>query len=62
LSLIKIQLVTHKPDEQSKTNKLCIIATTFLLAVGTKSVIQKMDKGVFYQEANQSEHEAEKIF
>jgi hypothetical protein len=27
------QLFTHKPDEQSRKNKLCIIANTFLMAV-----------------------------
>jgi hypothetical protein len=31
--------VTHKPDEQCRKNKLCIIAFTSLLAVGTNSFI-----------------------
>jgi len=32
-------LVIHKPHEQSTKNKLCIIATTSLLAVATNSLI-----------------------
>jgi len=38
-------LFTHKPDEQSRKNKLCIVATTSLLAVGTNSPIQKWKNG-----------------
>jgi uncharacterized membrane protein len=33
------RLVIHKPDEWSSKNKLCIVATTSLLAVGTNSLI-----------------------
>ena len=33
------QLVTHKPNEQSRKNKLCIVVTTSLLAAGTNSPI-----------------------
>jgi len=33
------QLVIHKPDEWSRKNKLCIVTTTSLLAVGTNSLI-----------------------
>jgi hypothetical protein len=29
------QLVTHRPDEQSRKNKLCIVATSSLLGEGT---------------------------
>ena len=32
------QLVTHKPDEQSRKTKLCMVATTTLVAVGTNSL------------------------
>ena len=32
------QSVTHKPDEKSRKNKLSIIATTSLPAVGTNSL------------------------
>jgi len=32
-------LVIHKPYEQNTKNKLCIIATISLLAVGTNSLI-----------------------
>jgi hypothetical protein len=34
-----IEFVTHKPDEQSRKNKLYFIATTSLLAVGTNNLI-----------------------
>ena len=54
-------LVIHKPDEQCNKNSLCIVATTFLLAVGTTSY-KKWIQGIFYQGINQSEHEAEKNF
>jgi hypothetical protein len=40
------QLITHNPEEQSRKNKLCIIAITSLLAVGTQSHIN-MDNGSF---------------
>jgi len=33
------QLVTHKPEEETRKNKLCIVATIFLLVVGTNSLI-----------------------
>jgi hypothetical protein len=32
-------IVINKPDEQSRTNKLCIVATKFLLAVDTNNLI-----------------------
>jgi hypothetical protein len=33
------QFVTHKPDEQRRKNKPCIVAMTSLLAVGTNGLI-----------------------
>ena len=42
LSIYTLQtkpLVTHMPDEQSRKNKLCIIATCSLLAVGANSLM-----------------------
>jgi len=41
--------VTHKPDEKSRKNKLYIIATTSLLAVGANSIIETWIIGGFYQ-------------
>jgi len=38
-TLPSIQLVTHKPEQQSSKNKLCIVANTSLLAVGTNNLI-----------------------
>jgi hypothetical protein len=32
-------ITTNKPDEQSRKNKFCIVATTSLLAVDTNSLI-----------------------
>ena len=34
-----IQLVSHRPEQQSSKNKLSIITNTSLLAVGTNSLI-----------------------
>jgi hypothetical protein len=56
------QLITHKPEEQSRKNKLSIIAITSLLAVGTQPHIKMDNGGFFCKGLNQSEHEADKIF
>jgi hypothetical protein len=32
-------IVIHKPDEKSRRNKLCIVTTMSLVAVGTNSLI-----------------------
>jgi len=48
------QLVTHKPDEQSRKNKHCIVATISLLLQVQTASYKKWIMGV-----NQSEHEAE---
>ena len=40
------QLVIHKLDEWRNKNKLCIVATTSLLAVGTNNLVYKMEKWI----------------
>jgi hypothetical protein len=45
-------LVIHKPDEWSSKNKLCIVATTSLLAVVTTASYKKWVQVVFSQGVN----------